>query len=164
MTKIVVLRGPSGSGKSTVAKAVRDKCRAKTALIGQDHFRRIILKEKDIPDGINSELILDTARFALNKGYNVVLDGIFYTGHYEPMFRQLFQFHPQENYAYYFNVSFEETLRRHSTKDNAHEFGEYEMREWYRENDFLSTIREIVIPEEYSFDASVERILKEAHL
>ena len=39
---------------------------------------------------------------------------------------------------YYLDIPFEETLRRHKSKPNAHEFGEKELREWWHEEDVLS--------------------------
>lgn len=40
-----------------------------------------------------------------------------------------------EVYLCYFDLSLEETLRRHRTKPNSHEFGEEQMRQWYTEKD-----------------------------
>ena len=49
-----------------------------------------------------------------------------------------------ETYVYYFNISLDETLRRHETKPNFHEFGETRMREWYIENDTLDLAHEML--------------------
>jgi len=164
MTKLIILRGPSGSGKSSIAKEIRKKAKHKTALIEQDYLRRIVLKEKDTPDGVNSELISQVTKFALNNGYNVVLEGIFHSKNYKDMLINLLKFHPEENYIYYFNISFEETLKRHATKDKAHEFGEKEMRQWYNENDLLGVKEEQVIPEKSTQEQTIKRILEETGL
>ena len=53
------------------------------------------------------------------------------------MLHQLLNDFQGEKLIYYFDVSFEETVRRHATKPNAHEFGEAEMRQWWKDQDIL---------------------------
>ena len=48
--------------------------------IGQDHVRRVVLKEKDKPGGANIGLKDLVTRYALDQGYTTVLEGIFYAG------------------------------------------------------------------------------------
>lgn len=59
-------------------------------------------------------------------------------------------------YAYYFDLSFEETVRRHNTRNR--EFGEKDMRRWWREKDFSSVLREQAITCEMDTDSIVEKI------
>lgn len=61
-------------------------------------------------------------------------------------------------YAYYFELPFEETLRRHQTKPNYNEFGEAEMRKWWREKDYIGFIKENVITIEETLEDIEERI------
>jgi predicted kinase len=68
-TRLIVLRGNSGSGKSTVAKTLREAYGRGIAWVSQDLIRRIILKEKDEPGGVNVELIGQVARYSLDNGY-----------------------------------------------------------------------------------------------
>lgn len=56
-------------------------------------------------------------------------------------------------------IASHETVRRHQTKLNKNDFGETEMREWYREKDFLDCIKEITIPERNVLEETVEYIL-----
>ncbi len=77
-TRLIVVRGNSGSGKSAVAKALREAYGRGVAWVSQDLIRRIILKEKDRPAGVNIGLIDQVARYSLDNRYHVVLDGIFY--------------------------------------------------------------------------------------
>ena len=51
-------------------------------------------------------------------------------------------------FAFYFDIPFEETLKRHKTKQNANEFGEKEMREWWNEKDLLGFIPEVLLGKE----------------
>lgn len=164
ISKLVLLRGNSGSGKSTIAKAIREKSAEKIAWVEQDYIRRIILKEKDTPEGINGDLILQTVEFALAHHYHVILEGIFYTKHYWKMFDKIFTLHPDNNFIYYFAISFEETLRRHATKPNNNDFGEVEMRRWYNENDVLGVNGEKIIPESFTLEQTVAEIAKDTGL
>lgn len=151
-TKLIVLRGPSGSGKSSTAKAVRAMQEHPIALVEQDYLRRILLKEKHTPNGLNIELIKRTILFALENSYNVIAEGIFEASCYGKMFEEIIQKHPKDNYFFYFDVSFKETLRRHQYKPNKDEFGENEMRKWYKDKDFLECAKEIIMPEKNTLE------------
>jgi hypothetical protein len=121
-TTLIVLRGSSGSGKSTVASAIRDAYGRGLAWVPQDLIRRVILREKDRPGGVNIGLIDHVARYTLDHGYHVVLDGIFHADRYEPMLARLGRDHLGVTRFYYLDVSLEETFRRHTTRPQAAEF------------------------------------------
>jgi predicted kinase len=163
-TKFIVLRGNSGSGKSGVARAVRLAQGEPMAYIEQDCLRRIILKEKDIAGGLNIQLIKETVLFSLRNSYHVILEGLLLKKRYEGMFEELLKLHPSNNHFFYFDVSLEETLKRHQTKINKDEFGEVEMRDWYKETDLLHCAEEEIIPESNSLEESVKQILSSAGL
>jgi predicted kinase len=163
-TRLIVLRGNSGSGKTTVATALRETYGRGVAWVSQDLIRRIILKEKDQPGGLNIGLIDQVARYSLDNGYHVVLDGIFYADRYEAMLAGLARDHLGPSRFYYLDVSMEETLRRHATRPQAGEFGADEMRDWYRPRDLLGAIRERVIPETTTLHETTALILAETQL
>lgn len=50
-TQLVLVRGNSGSGKSSIAQAVRDRYGRGLAIVEQDHLRRVLLRERDLPGG-----------------------------------------------------------------------------------------------------------------
>lgn len=128
MTQLVIIRGNSGSGKSRVAGVIREQLPGKVALIEQDYFRRTVLKEKDKADNTDIiNLLEQTTRFAIKCGYIVILEGILSSEKYGKMLRQLANDFVSE--VFYLEVSFEETLLRHQSKPNRHEFGSMEMRE-----------------------------------
>ena len=58
---------------------------------------------------------------------------------YDEWYRSLFELanelYGSNVYAYYFDLSFEETVRRHNTRNR--EFGEKDMRRWWREKRFF---------------------------
>ena len=66
----------------------------------------------------------------------VIFDGILSVKRYGPMLRELALETP-DHYFYYWDIPFEETVRRHSEKPIADEFGESELREWWRQGDVL---------------------------
>ena len=57
-----------------------------------------------------------------------------------------------------YDISFEETLRRHQTKPNRDEFGEADMRRWWKEKDFLEIIPQKILNEDISLEDAVELI------
>lgn len=90
--------------------------------------------------------------------YSVIVEGILIRERYGEMlgeFAALFD----EVHVYYFDISFDETLRRHATKPNAHEFGKAEMRDWYTKADTLGLPDEKVFTDEWSEDALLTSIL-----
>lgn len=163
---LVIIRGNSGCGKSTIARELRQclvERDVKAALVEQDYLRRIVLKEKDRVGGDNIDLIEQTVLFALSKGYSVVLEGILASSRYGSMLERLSK-ECERTYVYYMDIPFEETLKRHATKHNSHEFGEAEMRKWWHEQDLTHLPTEKVIPAGSTVAQSVELILKDIYM
>ncbi|MGI8868978.1 MAG: AAA family ATPase [Mycobacteriales bacterium] len=115
-TSLVILRGNSGSGKSSTARALRERVGRGLAWVEQDHLRRTLLREHDVPGGVNIGLIDQTVRYALDHGYDAVLDGILYADHYGAMLRRLAADHAGTTTAYYFDLTLATTLQRHATR------------------------------------------------
>ena len=162
--RLVVIRGNSASGKSAVAAELRRRHGRGLAIVGQDNLRRQVLRERDVPGGANIDLIDLTARFALDRGFHVIVEGILYADHYGQMLAALIADHAGRSRAYYLDVPWAETLRRHASKPQAAEYGESEMRAWYRERDLLPGGLEQVIPAGSSLNETVRRIMAESGL
>jgi predicted kinase len=160
-TRLIILRGNSGSGKSTVARAVRYRYGRGCALVEQDYLRRIVLRERDVDGGIAPALIEQTVRFALDHGYHVVLEGILARARYGVMLNHLCRAHLGRTTAFYLDIPWDETLRRHATRPQAAEFGEAEMREWFLPGDALGLGCERVIDQGLSLEATVELVAGE---
>lgn len=161
MTQLIIIRGNSGSGKSTVARQVREELVGKVALIEQDYFRRTVLKEKDRVENTNIIDLLDqTTRFSISRGYTVILEGILSSKKYGSMLCRLAN--EFESRVFYMDVSFEETLLRHDTKLNKHEFGAKKMREWYQEKDHLDLDGEITILGHYTLRETIDKIVMQS--
>ncbi|NIK56673.1 kinase [Kribbella shirazensis] len=158
-TRLVVLRGNSGSGKSTTARTLRERLGRGTAWVEQDYLRRILLRERDVPGGVNIGLIDTNVRYALDHGYDVVLEGILDAGRYGDMLRRLTSDHRGTTLHYYFDIPFAETVVRHGTRDNRDEFGPDLMQDWYREHDVLPGIKQTVIGPDRALDETVAQIL-----
>ncbi len=162
-SKLVIIRGNSGSGKSTIAKLVRDACKQKVAIIEQDYLRRFILKEKEKEGTNNIDLIYKTVIFALSRNYNVILEGILNFSRYGKIIKKLIGVCP-DYHVFYLDVSLNETLKRHQTKPNKDEFGEKEIKRWYKFKDTTNIKGEICIPESYILERSVKKIIMESGL
>ncbi len=166
-TKLIVFRGPSASGKSTVAKDLAKRSDRKVALLEEDHFRRVILQAKEPAEtrrAICKQMLADNARTALASGFDVILEGILSKQHYVDMLDDLFAGHAGESYLFHFDVSLEETLRRHKLKPIADEVSEAQLREWYTAGNPMHFDFQEMIPESYSKEQAVAHIKKAAGL
>ena len=67
-------------------------------------------------------------------------------------------------YFYYLDIPFEETVRRHGTREKASAFIAEDMADWYRARDLLAKPCETVIDETSSLDETVQRILTDTGL
>ncbi|MDH6623488.1 hypothetical protein M2271_001275 [Streptomyces sp. LBL] len=132
--------------------------------MGQDNIRRVLLRERDRPEAANIGLIDLTARYALDAGYHVILEGILYVAHYGDMLQQLIADHQGRTHCYYLDVPFEQTLERHATKPIADDVNESQLREWFRPLDLLPGGIETVLGCDSSLDATVDRIMKDSEL
>lgn len=72
--------------------------------------------------------------------------------------------HRGPTHAYYLHVPFEQTLLRHATKPIANEFGEAQLRDWYRELDLLPGGIEAVIGADSTLREIVDRIMLDTGL
>lgn len=158
MPKIIILRGNSASGKSTVAKALQQKIGHGTFLVSQDYVRREMLW---LQTGLHSQAI-DLLENLIEYGFRhceiTILEGILYSVTYDSLFRRIKELFAYDIFAYYFDISFEETLIRHRQRPWANEFDEAEMQKWWRANDFLSNINEKIIIQDSSITETVKRI------
>ncbi|MEK8168763.1 AAA family ATPase [Streptomyces sp. M19] len=166
-TRLVVVRGNSASGKSSVAAGLREKFGRNLAIVGQDHLRRIVLGERDRSGGANIGLIDLTARYALDKGFHVVIEGILSADRYGAMLQDLAHAHCGVTRCYYLDVPFEETILRHATKPDAGypaRTTEDHLRDWYVHRDLLPGAMESVIDATSTLDKTVQRIMRDTGL
>ncbi|MFF0264852.1 AAA family ATPase [Kribbella sp. NPDC004536] len=158
-THLVVLRGNSGSGKSTTARTLRERLGRGTAWIEQDYVRRILLREHDLAGGANIGLIDLNVRYALDHGYDVILEGILDAQRYGDMLRRLTAEHRGTTLHYYFDIPFAETVVRHESRELRNSFGPEAMQEWYRAGDLLHGVEQTVIGLDSALGETVGRIM-----
>lgn len=158
MSKLIIIRGNSGSGKTTIAKALQQKFGYNTMLISQDVIRRDILKVKDGMDTKALPLMKELLIYGHNNCEIVILEGILYTEWYKSLFELALEVFDHSIFAYYYDLDFKETLKRHQTKCNSNDFGEDAMRKWWREKDYMNIIPEKILTKEINPQATVEMI------
>ena len=121
-------------------------------------LRRNILWVKDGVDTKALPLMIELMKYGYEHCDVVILEGIMYDEWYSPLFKAANELYGMDIYAYYFDIPFEETVRRHNTRDKKQEFGEEDMRRWWREKDFSSVFNEKIITSDIDADSIVEMI------
>ncbi len=158
MIKLIILRGNSGSGKTTIAKELQKKIGSNTLVISQDAIRREMLMVSDGPDTLALPLLKDLLRYGKEHCETVILEGIMVADWYHPLFELAKELYGNNIYAYYFDIPFEETLKRHKTRAKSEEFGEEEMREWWVEKDYVDILDEVTITEDKDKETIVQEV------
>ena len=155
MAKLIILRGNSGSGKTTVAKELQKKFGRNTMRISQDVVRIDMLIAKDdeaLP------LMKELLKYGNIHSHIVILEGILDADKYKSLFELAVQLYDTEIYSYYFDITFEETLKRHKTKPNCNDFGEADMRRWWKEKDYSEVLKESIITDEQDLQSIIQNI------
>ncbi|WP_414050846.1 kinase [Macrococcus animalis] len=160
MAKLIIIRGNSASGKTSTAKLLQDKLGEGTILVSQDLLRREMLREKDKVGNLSTELLRTMIVFGMTHCKYVIVEGILTNRKHGDMLIEMIKQYHNDTYAYYFDIPFEETLRRHQYKKNV-DFGEVEMRRWFIDKDFLGTENEYVITEAFSQNQILELIKRQ---
>lgn len=144
MSKLIILRGNSGSGKSTVAKELQKHFGYDTMLISQDVIRREILSTRDGPGTLALPLMEQILEYGHKHCEIVILEGILRADCYSGLFKKAVELFENNIFAYYYDIPFEETLRRHETKPSEiqNRFGENDMRRWWKDKDYIGFIYE----------------------
>ena len=163
MNRLIILRGNSGSGKTSVAKALQKRFGSNTMLISHDMIRMQVLHvsgrtgvEKSLP------LMMELVKYGAAHSSVTILEGILDYRDYGKLFDCCVELFGNRIDAYYYDLSFEETLKRHQTKPNRDEFGEPEMRRWWLGKNLLPMIPEIILTKDISLEETVEKIYQKA--
>lgn len=165
MSRLVVLRGPSGAGKSTVARRLFSAAAVPTCHIDQDHYRFIFRPAgggSRANAGTIHRMIQHNVLSALDDGYDVILEGILSVPSYAEVLAAIFERHASDNFVYFFDITVEETLRRHAfRKSPSLTFGEDDMREWYSGAGPCGYPLEQMIAESSTLEETVARICRD---
>ena len=155
MHKLIILRGNSGSGKTTVSKELQKRFGRNTMLISQDMIRLQMLYAKDAEA---LPLIIQLLKYGRQNSDITILEGILDSEVYESLFETAVKEYGADIFAFYYDLPIEETLRRHATKPNRAEFGEQDMRRWWKEKDYTNVIPEKIITRDMSISDTVDMI------
>jgi predicted kinase len=156
--RLVVLRGLSAAGKSTVASELARTCADKVAVLEEDYFRRVVLRRQDKDRVACRRVQCACAVAALDSGFHVILDGILNARYYRAVIAELLARSPDTSSLYYFDVSLEETLRRHASKPIASDVPVSSLRDWYAAASPLGHVAETLIPEVFSVEQAVQLV------
>ena len=158
MSKLILLRGNSGSGKTTVARALQRKFGRNTLLLSQDTVRREMLWAEDGPDTQALPLLRELLVYGKQHCETVLLEGILRADWYRPLFTAAVQAFGSRIFAYYYDLPFEETVRRHNTRAKVNSFGVEDMKRWWNEKDFLGNIAEEIFTLEIRLEEAEDLI------
>ncbi|MFT4164847.1 MAG: kinase [Microlunatus sp.] len=158
-TRLILLRGNSASGKSSLARSIRASRPRGIAVIGQDQLRREILHAREEPGNPTIGYIDLSARYALDQGLHVIVEGILYAHIYGAMLTELLRDHRGISRCYRYEIPFEETARRHTSKPEAAAYGPEMMQQWWRDSDPLPGMEEQVLGPEVSLANATAQIL-----
>lgn len=162
MPKFVVIRGPSGSGKSTVAKELQKVCPVSTLLIQEDKIRFMFSNWEEPAHTASKKLATTAILSGLDSGFDVIYEGISNIKTYKAYFDEIFIQHPNDNYFFYLDVSFEETIKRHEERPERSEFGIEDMKRWREYASPTGYEFETIIQQESSITETVDRIMRVA--
>ncbi len=162
--KLIIIRGPSGSGKSSVTRTLLKKVKGQAMLVSVDQTRKMFSDQKQPDHQASKDMVVNNVLFGLAKNYDVILEGILNIKTDKFMFDKILATHPEENYFFYLDVSYKETLRRHKTRPEKAEFGEESMKEWWSYASPMGHASETVIPESSSLEETVAIIQKPARI
>lgn len=163
-SKLIVIRGNSASGKTTAAHEIRRLHGRGVTIVSQDVLRRDILQVRDEPGNPAINLIDLTARYALNQGYHVVVEGILYGQIYAGMLTALVHDFGGRSACFYYDLSFEDTVHRHAGKPSAVEYGPELMQTWYRQRDVIPALNETVFGPDIALEDAVRTMMEAVNL
>ena len=161
MAKLVIIRGNSGSGKSSLTKKLQAHYGRGTLLIAQDTIRRDMLKEKVEPGNLSIDLTETLAHFGYEHDLLVLVEGFYEIDIYGQMLERLRNLFDSQTLAYYYDLTFEETVRRHRTRAKQEEFTPADMKRWWKARDFLGWEEEVFFTDEDSLETAFQRICQD---
>jgi len=155
--KIIIIRGNSSSGKTTVAKELCKRLGKNCMLLSQDVIRREILHTDDGENSKAIDLLSEFVLFGKKNSKIIILEGILNSAWYKPLFDRI-KNNFSNIYAYYYDIPFEETVKRFHTKGNVN-FTEEDMKRWWNEKDLSGFNNEKIISKNMSVEDTVKMIL-----
>ncbi|GAF15020.1 LOW QUALITY PROTEIN: kinase [Bacillus sp. JCM 19046] len=157
---LIIIRGNSRSGKTTAAKQLQAQLGHGTLLVSQDMVRREMLKVHDRDGNLAIELIGHIAAYGAIHA-TMLLKGFYTKERYGKMLFDLIEQFDANVHTYYFDIPFEETIRRHKSSSKIAEFGEDALRSWWNPDDYLGVAGEVSLSADMSESDVVNLILEQ---
>ena len=154
--KIIIIRGNSGCGKTTVSQLLQKQLGREILLIPQDVARHDMLHVKDVPGNLSIKFMKYLVDFGFQNCEYTILERILYADYYQDLFQHIINLYADQVYAYYFTAPFDVTYLRQKNRPTCNKFGVKEMREIWRDNDYLPNIKETTID---TLNMSAEKIV-----
>jgi len=164
MEKLIIIRGPSAAGKSSVSKELLAKSNRPTLLVSEDGVRKMFNDHDGAGHDAARELATQAVHLGLRNGYDVIYEGILNIKTRKIQFDELLEAHPEENYFFFLDVGWEETVKRHHTRPEKAEFDPEVMRKWWDYASPTNHLSETIIPETASKKETIKIIGKVAGL
>lgn len=131
-------------------------------ILHEDIFDKMFSDDREPTPPSTIEFYAEAVKYGLKNGYDVICEGLLSTNLYMQRFKSIFQTHPAEDYLFYLDVSFDETVRRHKIRPKSGEFGEESMKRWWGLSMPMRLPNEVIIPEASSLEETVKLIQKTA--
>ncbi|SQE85041.1 putative kinase [Streptococcus dysgalactiae subsp. equisimilis] len=161
MTKLILIRGNAASGKTSLANALQRQLGENTLLLSQDKLRREMLLAHDGFDTPTIPLLKHLITFGMANCDYIILEGILKADWYAPVWDFISQQSRLQVFAYYYDIPFEETLKRHSSRSKVEEFGEEALRKWWNEKDYIKIISETSFDKTVTLQEALNYILQD---
>lgn len=161
MAQLIIIRGNSGSGKTTLAQRLQAHYGRGALLISQDNVRRTMLMEKVTPNNLSVTLTETIAAFGYQQDLIVIVEGFYEVDVYGDMLERLRRQFAPYVYTYYYDLTFDETVRRHSTRHKKDEFTSADMKRWWKEKDYLNWANEVYLKDTDELENVYQRILQD---
>lgn len=113
---------------------------------------------------VSKKLATSAVLLGLENGYDVIYEGILNLKTSGDNLQDIFKVHTEENYLFYLDVSFDETVKRHQTRPEKAEFKAEAMKKWWDYASPTNNVSETIIPESSSLDNTVKIISEVAGL
>lgn len=143
---LILLRGPPSSGKTTIAKQVVSRIRQThpCALVHIDDMLFEVLGKPHATSEDAYVLVMDMVRSCIDRGFNVVVEGITSDGSKCALKSVLDEF---DSYSIFLDIDFDIVLDRHRHKCASRRwvFSQDDVALWYTSEQSLSLPDEVVI-------------------
>ena len=127
---LIVLRGNAATGKTSVASSLQEK-------LGTTD---VMLVQQDITEEHNDaqiQMIEKLVNYGRKHFHYVIIDGILPKKFYGEMLKGLIEEFGSQQLVYYFNDSFEQTMKYNEQKNQPHDIDK--LKSWWIDSDVISS-------------------------